>query len=763
MNRLTVIFWIIGLHFFLTGQDLLGQDSLRGRIVDQTTLEPLGYANIRSLQPQLGTISDEQGFFAIPQTQELHVSLIGYEGQWVSIAEDQRFVSVFMQASVVQLQEVIVSAIPSDPSILRESSAAISMIEKRELNRDGGAIITPALNRIPGVFMHSGSLNTNRITIRGIGSRTPYGTNKVRAYLQDIPLTSGTGETSLEDIDLDFIQRAEVIKGPSSSLYGSGLGGTILLHPAKLTTNSMQLIQKNTFGSYGLIRNTTGVGYSGMKGHVNLAYNRTHSDGYRENNQYDRSGFHILGEYFQGERHTFTFLTQYIRVKGFIPSSLDSATYVDNPREAAESWEKTQGMENYDKFRSGLSHAFEINDKLVIKTAIFGGFRNNDEIRPFNILEEKSRYAGVRSSLRYQPNIGIVKSVVVIGGEYFYEYYLWRTFENLDREKGNILSNNEETRRYGNVFLQSAFEFTPSLTLHAGLNLNRTVYDYSDLYPQDGDESGRYGFELMFSPRVAVSYRFSKKIFIHAHASHGFSPPTLEETLTPLGEINPDIQPETGWNYELGIRGEILQNRLYYNVSAYSMQIRNLLVARRTAEDQFVGVNAGKTIHNGIEAELNLLLLIQKALTLQFFANGTFTDYRFSEFMEDSIDYSGNQLTGTPKNIVNAGLDFKSIHGVYGTLNYQFIDAMPLRDDNSIFSQCYSLVNLKLGYRRALFERLNLDLFAGINNLLNQKYASMFLINAPSFGNTPPRYYYPGLPLNYFLGFSFSFKFGVNY
>ncbi len=53
--------------------------------------------------------------------------------------------------------------------------------------------------------MQQGSLNTNRITIRGIGARSQYGTNRVKAYFNAIPLTSGEGETVLEDIDLATI------------------------------------------------------------------------------------------------------------------------------------------------------------------------------------------------------------------------------------------------------------------------------------------------------------------------------------------------------------------------------------------------------------------------------------------------------------------------------------------------------------------------------------------------------------------------------
>jgi len=65
--------------------------------------------------------------------------------------------------------------------------------------------------------------------------------------------------------------------------------------------------------------------------------------------------------------------------------------------------------------------------------------------------------------------------------------------------------------------------------------------------------------------------------------------------LTPDGNINPEITPEKGWNFELGSRGKIA-SKLTYELTLYSMRIRDLLVARRVGEDQFVGLNAGKKI-----------------------------------------------------------------------------------------------------------------------------------------------------------------------
>ena len=59
-----------------------------------------------------------------------------------------------------------------------------------------------------------------------------------------------------------------------------------------------------------------------------------------------------------------------------------------------------------------------------------------------------------------------------------------------------------------------------------------------------------YSFDPILSPRIGLSYQFNYKFSLFATVSHGFSPPSLSETLTPDGNINPSIQPEKGWNFE---------------------------------------------------------------------------------------------------------------------------------------------------------------------------------------------------------------------
>jgi iron complex outermembrane recepter protein len=199
-----------------------------------------------------------------------------------------------------------------------------------------------------------------------------------------------------------------------------------------------------------------------------------------------------------------------------------------------------------------------------------------------------------------------------------------------------------------------------------------------------------------------------------------------------------------------------MNDKLFYDVSLYRMLIRNLLVARRTGEDAFVGVNAGKTTHNGIEMDVRYFGSYRRKIHWNLFANGTFAFYKFEEFTDLDRDYSGNKLTGVPPVILNSGLEVRTNKGWSSFLNFRHSGKLPLNDANTLYSDAYQIVNWRIGKSLRL---LNLDwkINGGVNNLFNTHYASMYLINAPSFGTTPPRYYYPGQPRNYYMTVQIAF------
>lgn len=753
--------------FFIQVTLSFSQSLIKGKVVDEHLL-PLSGTEIIDARNQIVITSNSDGFFELQKKGAYIFKKKGYKSKIIQLKENQFYV-VQLAINPVELDEIIVTS-NHIPQKLKRATSSISIISQNDIQRSNNTDFAPILNRTPGVFMQSGALNTNRITIRGIGARNLFGTAKIRAYFKDIPLTNGSGETTIEDFELASIANFEIIKGAASSTYGAGLGGVIHLKPQNAYLNQTNLNTEFSLGTFGLMKGIINVNHGTEKYGFRAVYSNTQSDGFRENNEYNRETFTITSNHFLGEKDELSFLGSYVDLKAFIPSSINENTFVNNPESAAFTWKQAKGFEDSDRGVFGLSWNHTFNKNLKQVTSVFGSFRNNYEPRPFNILNENAIAYGFRSRLLGKNELFNKTINWTIGAEFFNEGYQYKTFENLYQNfppetgsvQGENLSNFKENRNYYNAFAEVNYEFLENTTFSIGLNANQTWYTLDDRFEvseSNPDQSGNFSFKNIFSPKIGLSHLFSENISGFLSVSHGFSPISLEETLLPDGQINMDLQPETGWNFEANLRSNFFNNRLLFNLSIYRLNIENLLVSRRTAVDQFIGINAGKTRHYGLESEQVYIWVKNDKFSISSFINFTINNFKFEDFIDRENDFSGNSLTGVPSFILNEGIDFNFASGFYGNINYQYVGSMPITDANTLYSDKYELTNFKIGYLFQFLKEIKVNAFFGVNNLSNQKYASQILINASSFGGNAPRYFYPGNPVNYFTGLNLSYIF----
>ncbi|MBT8320672.1 MAG: TonB-dependent receptor, partial [Eudoraea sp.] len=490
---------------------------------------------------------------------------------------------------------------------------------------------------------------------------------------------------------------------------------------------------------------------------LDLNYNRLRTDGYRENNSLERDGLLLNTGYKFNPDNQLTLLVNYIDYTAQIPSSLGATAFEEDPTQAAFTWGQAQGFEDNRYTLLGLSYSNKLTDKLKNTSSIFYTYLDHYEPRPFNILDEFTNGYGFRSvfsgSWSKEPLVSYT-----FGAELYKDEYNWSTYENLYRDnngegslQGDQLSDNTEYRRQFNAFASLNIPFSESFIAQLGMGINKTVYDFRDQFNTGAaNRNARRNFDPIALPSLDLQYNFSNGNSLYANISRGFSNPNLEETLTPDGVINPEIRQETGMNYELGTKLFSANGKFWMTASLYRMNIKNLLVAERVGDDQFIGRNAGRTRHQGLELDMNLLLNITSRLDVIPFLSYSLSDHSFVEFLDEGEDYSGNPLTGVPRHRANFGLRIKDDQGFFWNNTFQYVDEIPLRDDNSLSSDSFLVYNTRIGIQKNLSSSLKLNLNAGVNNVFNTRYAQSVLINAVGFGGNEPRYYYPGNDRNFY-------------
>ena len=624
--------------------------------------------------------------------------------------------------------------------------------------------ITNSINQIPGLYALSGAINTNRVTIRGVGARTPFGTDKLRMYFNNIPVTNGTGTSVIETFDLENLGSLEDIKGPKGTHYGANLGGAILLNSKSFSEEQTRLINNLTVGSYGLFKDNINFQSASKNFSIQLAYNHTETNGYRENNNFNRDGIFLNTEYKLNDKNRIGLLVNYIDIFAQIPSTLSQTNFDEDPTQAAANWLAAQGFEDYTYSLIGVFYKGKLSDKLENTTSLFSTFSDNYEARPFNIISESTLGYGLKSQFEGSFSTQQRKGSYSFGVELYRDEYEWATFRNEFRDnngngslQGDQLSDNKEYRNQ--VYFTSSFLYPISNKLQAQFNLglNTTSFDFDDIFNTGTDnQSASRSFDPILLPSLSLNYVFSPFYNLNFNVSRGFSNPSLEETLTPDGVINPDIEQEKGMSYELSSNLRLLDNSLLIDLSLYRMDINDLLVAERIDQDQFIGRNAGKTRHQGIELNVDYSTPFVYQSTFKPFVRYTLNNHTFVDFVDEDNDFSGNNFTGVPKNKLDAGF-YWFLKGFYWNVTYQFVDEIPLTDANTLNSDDFSLFNTKLGYQTTL-KKFTLGFSFGINNLLNERYARSVLINAVGFGGAEPRYFYPGDNRNYYGSFSINYR-----
>ncbi|WP_066217826.1 TonB-dependent receptor domain-containing protein [Formosa haliotis] len=625
--------------------------------------------------------------------------------------------------------------------------------------------LVSAINETPGVYIQSGALNTNRIIIRGVGSRTLYGTNKIRAYFNDIPITNGTGATDIDAYNAEDISNIEIVKGPKATPYGTNLGGTLLLNSKEASAGETYFKDNVTVGSFGLFKNTLSLATAQDKFAINLNYDHMQSDGFRDNSAYNRHSVLLTSKYKFNPKNEIGVLLNYTDYHAQIASSIGETAFQEDPTQAAYTWGAAQGYEANKQVLAGIHFTHRFSETFSNTSSVFYNYLDHYEPRPFNILDEFTNGYGARTLFAKDFKFLKSNANLSFGTELYKDEYNWKTLENLYEANdgngslaGDLISDNVEHRNNLNVFATMTLPITEKLKAQLGFNVNATKYRFYDEFNTgEANKDADRDFDPIFAPNLNVIYQFTAQTSMYANISRGFNFPSMEETLTPEGLINPDLGPETGFNYEIGSEVYLFESALHMKIAAYIMDINNLLVADRVGEDQYIGRNAGKTEHKGIELSVKYNYHFTNGLYISPYLNAEFSDHRFIDFVDGANDYSGNDLTGVPDIKINGGLVL-AYKNLQLSTNVLHVGEMPLDDGNTLSSNPYTVLNAKLDYSKQINKHLFIGLNVGVNNFTDEAYASAVLINAVGFGTSEPRYYYPGMPINWYGGLKIGYS-----
>ncbi len=665
------------------------------------------------------------------------------------------------------LEDIVVIGFQGNRSLL-ETPGSISFIRPEFISGFDNSSLVYGLNTVAGVRMEERAPGSYRIAIRGSSLRSPFGIRNIKVYWNNIPITEPTGSTFLNLLDPSNMQQLEIIKGPGGSLYGAGNGGVLLIDSTS-PFQSDQLTVQTTVGSFGTFRYDLGYHDKLENGNISFKYSEVESDGYRDQSFLDRRVVEISGEteYLKGRKLAANVL--YSELNYGIPGGLNETQFTTDPTQARGGPIGSVVQNASIKQESllfGIVHTYEITERFSNESSAFGTFSDFENPFNFDYKIDSRKSGGFRSIYNYDTNIGQVNTTFTLGAEMQASSYASRNFQNNGGQPDSLNFDDELKVQSSLIFLNSQFDLPNDWFITAGISFNSLKYDINRLVATDIDDNGVTGrvikdFDPQLIPRIGIAKKIAPRITAHASIGTGFSPPTIEEVRTNEGSININLEAETGINYEAGIRGNAFKGRLGFDVVAFFFKLDNSIIQQANPDpirDTFVFRNAGKTNQKGLEISANYILVdnfdgfLRKA---QVNTAYTLNKFEFKNYNTRNGDFSGNEMTGIPPHSLFTSLRIETASGLYGNISHNFTDEIPLRDDNTIYSESFNLVQTKIGYRATFFKGVEADLYFGIDNLLDERYSLGYDINA--FGG---RYFQPAAERNWFLGVKLNYKLG---
>lgn len=722
------------------------------KIIDSKTQNPLENVRVRTEDGQ-NQVSNASGILAFSGSEEQGFTFFksGYEIVSAKFGSGEHIIQLTEKS--LNLSEITVTAFESERPLL-EQSAAIAVISEQDFSRFNETSIVNSFNTKPGIRIEERAPASYRISIRGSSLRSPFGVRNVKVYWNDVPFTSPDGTTALNLLDLSNIRNAEVIKGPSGSIYGAGNGGVVNLYsPANPIGGRVSA--DFMVGDFGMTRYKLGISQQLGNGGFEASYVSQKADGYREHSAMNRQVFQLGGFFSVSDKQEIRTQLLISDLNYQIPGALNADQLAEDPTKARPGSVNQNSSISQQSVFASIGHLYRFSTKIKNSTTLY--LNTNDFENPF-ILDYKKELGfgfGGRSKFTYDGKLAGKDLRIIAGGEYQTSFTDAQNFGNVDGVADTVRFADKLRATQGFLFQQAEWNLTEEFLLTFALSENFNSLEIDRQINASGGVTGlqKRKFDPIVVPRFALNYQFNDFSGVYGSISSGFSPPTIDEVRTNEGSLNLDLEAEKGVNYELGYR--MGKGKLNLDVTAFYFKLDQTITTYTNPQGVVLFRNAGSTDQKGIEAAIDYALIRNETAFVRDLKIGTaFTGnyFKFNNYQKGDNDYSGNDLTGVSPNTLVTRLDLRTSLGFYLNFTHQYVDEIPLNDANTVYQDAYNLVNMRFGWARSFAGKWELEAFAGVDNLLNESYSLGNDLNP--FGG---RYYQPAPTRNWYGGVKVAF------
>ena len=634
------------------------------------------------------------------------------------------------------LSEIPFAASVVGPNILSQSPRTVAIDE--------------AMKLVPGIKVDNQS-NAERvhISIRGQGILTERGIRGINVSLDGIPLNDPSGfAPDLFDVDFNFVDKIEVLRGPAASLYGGSASGGIINITTQKAPNTPLFGEVFGTGGSNAFWKTTGK-FGGQVNDINyiVSFSRTMGDGYRQHEHFWGNNFYGKATYTPNEYIELTPIFIYTDLYHENPEGINLDYYNRDPKlpndaaipanEYLETGRTTNGLTGKIKIADNQNVTF---DALVRKTTFTessnGAINKRWITTSGSSLQYNLGYGSPDAFFRNNVSVGTDlnwQSIDITNVQHWGQDSLG-TFYLLP---GDAL-NAKETIKQNSIglFLIDKIDLAKSWSIMLSLRYDKMHNELTDMMNTDSTNgSGNKDFNKT-TGRIGITYSPLPEVNLFANWGQGFLPPNTEELAqNPLayGGFNKDLTFATSNGIDLGVRGALQKENLYYDVTGFYLKTQNdfdrFRIPGPRHRETFYR-NAPSTERYGLELYAAYFPVKQLELQVAYtYSHFKYTSDSLQIMMDDNYPpryiLKGNYLPNSPMHHLFVDLQYTLMYGLSvglsaETLTKTFIDGANIESEAAAG---YTLLHARINYQLPV-KGLDAELMLSGRNLTDQKYAA---------------------------------------
>ena len=612
-----------------------------------------------------------------------------------------------------------------------------------------------SLTSIPGVFFQNqfNSVQDLRVSIRGFGARSAFGIRGVKVLVDGISHTLPDGQAQVDSIDPGIIDSIEILRGPSSSLYGGASGGVISIITNQGNGLGSTFENQLEFGQFGLKKNWFNVG--GISGPLNYRLYASYLswEGYRDHNATENS---LVNGKFQlqtgsNSKWTLTF-NHFYSPWAEDPGALTKAQ-VESNRQGADSRSITFDVGEEVKqnnlaliYQKNLStYKFSITAHLNRRL-----FKNKLPFTSGGRVEFERWAPGIKGRSIVEMEVFGKPGRLISGVDFALQSDDRKRFDNNNGTPGDKTLDRLETVYNLGPYLRAEWQWTPRLEVVGGFRYDRVNFKLDDAYLDDGDQSDNRTLSEL-SGTVGSVLHWNESINLYTNVTTVFETPTTTELANdPEGGsgFNNDLNSQHSMSYEVGLKGRTASG-LELDLALFIIRSKDELISYEidSSPGRTFYKNAGQSRRVGLEARL----VNHPANWIKTSFSYTFSDFKFTEFDDSGVDQSGHFIPGIPEHHLSLNLDMFSKSDWFARGEIQYVSSFFVDNGNTVKNSSHTKSRLTIG-REKKIKSFRGSAFFGLNNFFDEKYNANARINA-----TGDRYFEPAPPLNAFGGVSLTY------